>query len=248
MESSASWVMVEVARHTPTVLLLIAIFSPLERLFSIHTQPTLRPRLWVDFAFLIGQFSLWGSGTVVALLWVQSTLGEYDWIHWVHGYTHKLPLGLLLVLGVLVSDFCIYWGHRLSHRIPILWSIHRVHHTARSLDWVAAYREHPLDHLYTRLIENVPLLILGIPLETLAGFFVFRGLWALWIHSNADLPIGPLKYLCGCPHLHHWHHDEVTEGRYNYANLMPLMDLLFGTYYAPKGYPDQYGVDQRDHH
>ena len=245
MDLGVSWVVNGLTQNTPIVLVLIVIFSPLERLFAIHTQPLLRRRLWVDFAFLWGQFLLWGAGTVIALLWVQGALMKLDWVHAVHGYTHTLPLAVLLTMGVVLSDLCVYWGHRLSHQLPWLWSIHRVHHTARTLDWVAAYREHPLDHLYTRLIENLPLLILGVPLEALAGFFVFRGLWALWIHSNADLPVGPLKYLCGNPHLHHWHHDVATGGRYNYANLCPLMDLLFGTYYAPSGYPDQYGTEAR---
>ena len=226
------------------VLLLIVIFSPLERLFSIHHQPLLRPQLWVDFAFLWGQFLLWGGGTVAALLWLQGALHEFAWIEQLHAYTQKLPLSVLLPGGILLSDLCIYWGHRLSHQVPILWSIHRIHHTAQTLDWVAAYREHPIDHLYTRLIENLPLLILGVPLDMLAGFFVFRGLWALWIHSNSHLPIGPLKYLFGSPHLHHWHHDDVKGGHCNYANLCPLMDLIFGTYYAPKGYPAHYGSSE----
>ena len=245
MDLGSTWILLGIESHSWTVLMLIAIFSPLERVFSIHTQPILRQKLWVDAAFMWGQFLLWGSGTVVVLLWVQGALYEFDLIRWIHLQTHRLPTGILILIGVLFSDLCIYWGHRLSHQVPWLWSIHRVHHTAPALDWVAAYREHPIDHLYTRLIENVPLLILGVPLEALAGFFVFRGLWALWIHSNADLPVGPLKYIFGCPHLHHWHHDEESGGCYNFANLMPLMDLLFGTYYAPSGYPQKYGADQR---
>ena len=242
MELGLSWVLTGLSQNTPMVLVLILIFSPLERLFAIHEQNFLRPRLWVDYAFLWGQFLFWGSGTVVVLLWLQGALEEFAWVRGLHRSTQELPISLLLVGGVLLSDLCIYWGHRLSHQIPLLWKIHRVHHTARTLDWVAAYREHPLDHLYTRFIENFPLLILGVPLEALAGFFVFRGLWALWIHSNAQLPIGVLKYLLGSPHLHHWHHDEASGGRYNYANLCPIMDLIFGTYHAPLDYPNSYGA------
>ena len=248
MDLGISWLIIGLQHNTPTVLLLILIFSPLERLFAIHDQRTLRPKLWVDFAFLWGQFLLWGGGTVIVLLWVQGLLDEFIWVREIHSYTQQLPVAILLISGILLSDFCIYWGHRLSHKMPLLWSFHRVHHTARTLDWVAAYREHPLDHLYTRLIENVPLLILGVPLHTLAGFFVFRGLWALWIHSNANLPIGALKYIFGSPHLHHWHHDEATGGRYNFANLCPIMDLIFGTYYAPPNYPLSYGSEKQNTH
>ena len=43
------------------------------------------------------------------------------------------------------------------------------HHTSKRLDWMAAYREHPLDNIYTRTIENVPALILGFPIEIIAG-------------------------------------------------------------------------------
>ena len=88
---------------------------------------------------------------------------------------------------IVWSDIVLYWAHRLSHQVPFLWRFHKVHHTSERLDWVAAYREHPVDNLYTRLVENVPAMLLGFPLYTIAGFAVFRGLWAIYIHSNCRL-------------------------------------------------------------
>ena len=77
----------------------------------------------------------------------------------------------------------------------------------------------------------------------LAGFLAFRGMWAIYIHSNVRLPIGPLRLLIGAPELHHWHHCREREAG-NYANISPLMDLLFGTYRCPAHEPESFGVNE----
>ena len=137
---------------------------------------------------------------------------------------------------VLLSDLLIYWGHRLQHRVGFLWRFHSIHHSAEHLDWLAAYREHPLDTVYTVGLINLPAFVLGFPLGTLVGFFAFRGIWAVYIHSNVRLPIGPLRLLVGSPEAHHWHHDRDRRAG-NYANVSPLMDVLFGTYRCPDHEP-----------
>jgi sterol desaturase/sphingolipid hydroxylase (fatty acid hydroxylase superfamily) len=88
---------------------------------------------------------------------------------------------------------------------------------------------------------NLPAFLMGFPLETLAGLLAFRGLWAVYIHSNVRLPIGPLRVLIGAPELHHWHHSKEREAG-NYANISPLMDLIFGTYRCPDHEPEELGV------
>ena len=123
MEVDTSWILTGLIENTPFVLILILIFSPLERLFSIHTQPILRPKLWVDFAFLWGQFLLWGSGTVIVLLWVQAMLHDLEWIQWIHFHTQNLHTSVLIVVGVMLSDFCIYWG---LYRVIQYWHAFRL--------------------------------------------------------------------------------------------------------------------------
>lgn len=144
---------------------------------------------------------------------------------------------------VLLSDFFIYWGHRLQHRVGFLWRFHSIHHSAEHLDWLAAHREHPIDTVYTMGLINLPVFILGFPLQTLALLIAFRGIWAIYIHSNVRLPIGPLRMLIGAPELHHWHHDRARDAG-NYANISPIMDLLFGTYRCPDHEPSSFGVDE----
>jgi sterol desaturase/sphingolipid hydroxylase (fatty acid hydroxylase superfamily) len=153
------------------------------------------------------------------------------------------PWWLQVIEVILLSDVLIYWGHRLQHRVGFLWRFHSVHHSAEHLDWLAAHREHPLDTIYTVGLINLPAFLLGFPLETLAGFIAFRGIWAIYIHSNVRLPIGPLRALVGAPELHHWHHDRDRDAG-NYANISPLMDLLFGTYRCPDHEPERFGINQ----
>jgi sterol desaturase/sphingolipid hydroxylase (fatty acid hydroxylase superfamily) len=90
---------------------------------------------------------------------------------------------------------------------------------------------------------NLPAFVLGFPLETIAGLLAFRGMWAIYIHSNVRLPIGLLRYLIGAPELHHWHHSREREAG-NYANISPLMDVLFGTYRCPPHEPKAFGLQQ----
>jgi sterol desaturase/sphingolipid hydroxylase (fatty acid hydroxylase superfamily) len=144
---------------------------------------------------------------------------------------------------IVLNDFLIYWAHRLQHRVPLLWRFHSIHHSAEHLDWLAAHREHPLDTIYTVGIINLPAFVLGFPLETLSGFLASRGLWAIFIHSDVRLPIGPLRMILGAPELHHWHNDKARDAG-NYANISPLMDILFGTYRCPDHEPESFGIHE----
>ena len=144
---------------------------------------------------------------------------------------------------VVLSDFFVYWGHRLQHRVGFLWRFHAIHHSAEHLDWLAAHREHPVDSIYTVGLINLPAFIMGFPLETLTLLIAFRGMWAIYIHSNVRLPIGPFRMLIGAPELHHWHHDR-NRAAGNYANISPLMDVLFGTYRCPDHEPASFGLHE----
>ena len=118
-----------------------------------------------------------------------------------------------------------------------------MHHSSEKLDCLAAHREHPVDSIYTIGLINLPAFIMGFQLESLAIIVAFRGIWAIYIHSNVRLPIGPLKVLIGSPELHHWHH-EIERDAGNYANISPLMDKLFGTYTCPPQEPEKFGIKE----
>jgi sterol desaturase/sphingolipid hydroxylase (fatty acid hydroxylase superfamily) len=227
-------------------LLLGAMFVPLELAFPAHDgQRILRRGYWTDALFFLGQYLLWLGPVVAVLVVVHRNLDAMP-LGSVRAAVASLPLAAQWLLVIVLCDALTYWAHRLSHANAWLWRFHRVHHTAERLDWLAAHREHPVDNLYTRLVENLPMMVLGFPIELLAGFAMFRGLWALYIHSNVSLTPGPLRYLLGASRLHHWHHDAERGGHCNFANLNPLMDLCFGTYFDPGAgvMPERYGIDE----
>ncbi|MEC5128509.1 sterol desaturase family protein [Verrucomicrobiales bacterium BCK34] len=222
---------------------LVLLFRPLELMFPAKKgQRFFRPHWWTDLFFFLGQYLLW-SGLVFGLI----QLGGESLRSWIPGGLHEAvrsqPVWVQFIEVILLSDLLIYWGHRLQHRIPVLWGFHSIHHSAEHLDWLAAHREHPLDTVYTVTLINLPAFLLGFPLELLAGFIAFRGIWAIYIHSNVRLPIGPLRWIIGAPELHHWHHDKDRLAG-NYANLSPLMDLLFGTYRCPDHEPEAFGINE----
>jgi sterol desaturase/sphingolipid hydroxylase (fatty acid hydroxylase superfamily) len=224
-------------------LFLVVLFRPLEWAFPAKPgQKFLRPHWWTDLWFFLGQYLLWNG----AVLWVIERFGAS--VHAVipEGFRAGVasqPWWLQAIEVVLLSDFCVYWGHRLQHRVGFLWRFHSIHHSAEHLDWLAAHREHPLDTIYTVSLINLPVYALGFPAETLVGLIAFRGVWAIFIHANVRLPLGPARMLIGSPELHHWHHDRDRDAG-NYANISPLMDVLFGTYRCPDHEPESFGVHE----
>jgi sterol desaturase/sphingolipid hydroxylase (fatty acid hydroxylase superfamily) len=222
---------------------LVLVFRPLEVAFPAKPrQRFFRPAWLTDLFFFLGQYLLWSGLVLWALTHFSGWLGGVVPSSFRQAVASQ-PWFLQAVEVILLSDFFIYWGHRLQHRNAFLWRFHAVHHSAEHLDWLAAHREHPLDSIYTVGLINLPAFLLGFPLETLAGFIAFRGIWAIYIHSNVRLLIGPLRLLVGAPELHHWHHDRDRDAG-NYANISPLMDLLFGTYRCPDREPERFGLNE----
>ena len=222
-------------------IFLCLVFRPLELAFPAQRdQRFFRPAWLTDLAFFAGQYLVWNA----LVFWLLGRAGY--WLDGAvpHGFRASIASQSWLAQAVevvLLSDLCVYWGHRLQHRLGWLWRFHAIHHSAEHLDWLAAHREHPVDTVYTLTLINLPAFLLGFPLETLAGLLAFRGVWAIYIHSNVRLPIGPLRVLIGAPELHHWHHDRDRDFG-NYANISPLVDVLFGTYHCPDHEPERFGV------
>lgn len=227
-----------------SLIFLCLVFMPLEKAFPAKANQKIFRKGWLlDLCYFLGQYLLW-SGLVLQVLFHFS-----DWLDNIIPVSFRTtvqlqPIWLQATEVIIFSDLIIYWGHRLQHKIDFLWRFHKVHHSAEHLDWLAAHREHPIDSIYTIGLINLPAFIMGFDLDALALIVAFRGIWAIYIHSNVRLPLGKLKMLIGSPELHHWHHDKDRD-RGNYANISPLMDILFGTYVCPPHEPEDFGIIEK---
>ncbi len=215
--------------------LLSVAFVPLERAFAARPgQRVFRSQLATDLCFFAGQYFPLAALTTACLVAAHGFVTTFLPLGELWQATRSLPLWGQLVLALVLGDLAIYWFHRACHHFPLLWRFHAVHHSTLELDWVAAHREHPLDGLFTQLLLNLPGMVLGVDFVVFGPMVVFRGMWAIFIHSNVRLPLGPLRWLLGAPELHHWHHARVESTQHNFANLAPYLDVLFGTYHCPQ--------------
>ncbi len=241
----------DVLRLGVWLVLLLAVFVPVEKVWVLRPQRVLRRGFGTDLAYyflsgLLPKLLLVLPISVLAgLMHSQTQIGFYAW-------TAGIPGWLRLPLAMMVGDIGSYWGHRWTHQIPLLWRFHSIHHGAEEIDWLVNSRAHPIDMVFVRVCGLVPMYLLGLAqptgstadlvpvLVTLLGNF-----WGFFIHANIKWRFGWLEYLVSSPAFHHWHHtnDRPENTNKNYAALLPWVDKLFGTLYLPNSWPTQYGVD-----
>lgn len=206
-------------------------FVPLEHLAPAHAAR--RTRWSMDLAFAT-------AGQVVTHLLLAvvaaGVLAELD------AWSVERPLlsGLgggrpafvaTVVVGLLLFDLGGYLYHRAAHTVPWLWRLHALHHTSEQMDWLASFRQHPIEILLLTLCQNAPLVLLGVPLGAHATALALLKLTTVFVHANLRLPASPLQRLLATPRFHHRHHQRGGPGR-NFAALFPAIDLLFGTFSA----------------
>lgn len=145
------------------------------------------------------------------------------------------PLWLQLLMAVAVADLGMTLMHLLSHRLPLLWRLHAVHHSVRRMYGFNGLMKHPLHQTLEALAGTTPLLILGMP-EQVASLLAFAiAIQLLLQHSNVDMRIGGLRHLFAWAPMHRFHHMKYGRaGDVNFALFFSFWDRLLGTsFYHP---------------
>jgi sterol desaturase/sphingolipid hydroxylase (fatty acid hydroxylase superfamily) len=174
-----------------------------------------------------------GVGVVPVVFLVHGSM-EPSVIEAGFGPLSRWPLWQQAVAILILGDFLGYWMHRLFHR-GRLWRLHAIHHSSTDLDWLSSVRVHPLNDVLTRIVSTVPVLALGFAPLAVAAAIPWLTLMAFVLHSNVDWDWGPLRRVIASPRFHRWHHsDEIAARDKNFAGLLPLWDILFGTYHMPR--------------
>jgi sterol desaturase/sphingolipid hydroxylase (fatty acid hydroxylase superfamily) len=145
-----------------------------------------------------------------------------------------IPGWVELIAGLIILDLIIYLQHRLFHRIPLLWRLHRMHHTDLDLDVSTGTRFHPLEIVLSLLIKMAAVLLFGLSPLTVLLFEILLNATSLFNHANLALPLPLdrwLRLLLVTPDMHRVHHSVIPkETDSNFGFCQPWWDRLLGTY------------------
>ena len=232
-----------------SLMLVMAIFVPLEHLFSVRREKVFYAGWSTNFVWYFVN-----ALTPIVLLAGPSALIAAG-IHAVlpASFTEaaaNLPLWARMVGAMVVGELGFYWGHRLSHEIPLLWRFHAIHHSAEHISFLVNTRAHPVDMVFTRLCGLILLFATGLaspvgphPALIPAVILFVGSVWSFFIHANVRWRLGPVEEILSSPFFHHWHHTRNDHKDHNYAAMLPIMDRVFRTHYSPKAWPEAYGTE-----
>lgn len=242
------------ARKLVALLLLGLVFYLIERVLGNRRRARyLRPGMGTDvlYFFVAGLFKFATRmlliAPVIVLVLLQVTTPEEMRAQLYHGFGPVLQQSrwLQVVEIYLLVDFSGYWIHRLFHT-GAWWPFHAIHHSSEDLDWLSSVRVHPVNEVVDKVAQAAPVLLLGFDPLTTVGTAVFFTFYAIFLHADVDWDFGPLRAVVATPVFHRWHHSKDPQAiDKNFAGLLPLWDILFGTYYMPKDrLPQDFGVHE----
>ena len=154
-----------------------------------------------------------------------------------------LPLWIAVPLFIVVQDCGEYIFHRAQHRVPFLWAMHSLHHSDPEMSALTSMRHFWGDRLVkTFTIWSLAAMIISPTAEALEAYFVLS-LWHFFAHSNLKINFGKWSWVFNSPAYHRRHHSRLPEHyNCNFASLLPIFDVLAGSYHRPDGHPET-GLD-----
>jgi sterol desaturase/sphingolipid hydroxylase (fatty acid hydroxylase superfamily) len=217
---------------------------PVTMFVAVALAEWLRPRR----ALVLGRFPRWitsalflaaNRATIWLMAWIiaiptaaawagVNSFGLFNLVSW--------PLWVEIIAAFILLDLAMWVQHLATHKIPILWRMHKVHHVDRDLDVSTAIRFHPFEIIVSTAWKALCVALLGVPVLVALAFEAWLGANALFNHGNIALPrwldrlIRPVLVT---PDMHLVHHStELSEQQSNYGFALTIWDRLFGTYTA----------------
>ncbi len=147
-------------------------------------------------------------------------------------FSHSFPMKEVFLFFML--DLAIYIQHVLTHKVPLFWRFHKVHHIDSDLDVTSGFRFHPIEIFFSQIYKMGWILLLGPSVMTVFLFEVFLNSLAMFNHSNFYIPPAiekTLRWVLVTPQMHIIHHSvEQSESDTNYGFQLSVWDRIFGTY------------------
>ncbi len=146
----------------------------------------------------------------------------------------NLPVWLEITIAILLLDFAIYGQHVASHKIPIFWRIHKVHHADRDIDVTTGARFHPIEIVLSMAYKLLCVVVIGPAATAVFMFEVILNASAMFNHSNVKLPLALdrwVRVIIVTPDMHRVHHSVIRhETDSNYGFFLSAWDRFFKTY------------------
>ena len=222
---------IRVAVFLVVILLLLAC----ERLLPARSGGTGKRQRWIanGVLFLLGIFATRLLGPLVAVnaaIWSSERgtglLNAFD-----------ISPAFELIMALLLLDAAIYLQHWASHRLPLLWRLHRVHHADNAIDVSTALRFHPFEIALSMLYKCFVVIAIGASWWAVLLFEVILNASAMFNHSNIRLPARldrNLRVLLITPSAHLIHHStRHSQQHSNFGFCLSVWDRLFTTYRSP---------------
>lgn len=147
-----------------------------------------------------------------------------------------LPFWLELLLALVALDLALFLQHWATHRVPLLWRLHQVHHADPDFDVTTAARFHPIEIGLSMLYKMAVVAALGPAALAVFVFEVAFNMATLFVHANLSLPPGVdrlARFAIVTPDMHRIHHSTLQrETNSNYGTMLSGWDRLFRTYRA----------------
>ena len=218
-------------------LVIFVVMAALEAYWPRRERSQSRSRRWgTNWAIVIlDTVCLRGMAIFLPLLAVGASvdaslagiglLNNVDW-----------PVWLEILLAVLVLDFVIWGQHLVTHKVPFLWRLHRVHHADVDIDVTTAIRFHPIEVALSMLLKIGTVYLLGPSALAVILFEIILNGTAMFNHANLRIPDrleGLIRLFLVTPDMHRVHHSiHRSEHDSNYGFALSVWDRMFGTYVA----------------
>ncbi len=216
---------------------LFLLFAGLETLWPKRQRTQPRSRRWLTNmalividslalrAMAIGIPALAVGAAIDASMNGYGLFNKLTWNPWLEG-----------ILAILIFDFAIWFQHLVTHKVPLLWRLHRVHHADRDIDVTTAMRFHPIEILLSMLLKIGLVYLIGPAAWAMIAFEVILNGTAMFNHANIALPAwldALIRKVLVTPDMHRIHHStKRIEHDSNYGFSLSVWDKLFGTYTA----------------
>ena len=227
------------------LIAISALVFVLEILFPWRkNQAVFRTDFWLDLFYLFFNFFFLNLLLLIAL----SNVTEKLWNDFLSLFNLQLasiqlfniqllPKVVSLLLFFVVADFVQWNTHRMLHKVPFLWNIHKTHHSVTEMGFAAHFRYNWMEPIIYKLMLYFPIALIGG--FSLSDVFIVHFI-TISIghlnHANLGWDYGVFKYLFNNPKMHIWHHSKEMpiKNGVNFGISLSIWDYIFKTNYVPQ--------------